>query len=82
MKTDLLDPDKRWITTWNDYLLRIKYFFRWLYNNKIKSDKANDSNLFFSSAEWETPAFGNIRTKRTKRLSPYNESEIWDLDLR
>ena len=23
------DPDKRWITTWNDYLGRIKYFFRW-----------------------------------------------------
>ena len=21
------DPDKRWITTWNDYLGRIKYFF-------------------------------------------------------
>jgi hypothetical protein len=20
------DPDKRWITTWNDYLVRIKYF--------------------------------------------------------
>ena len=26
------DPDKRWITTWNDYLGRIKYFFLWLYN--------------------------------------------------
>ena len=23
------DPDKKWITTWNDYLWRIKYFFRW-----------------------------------------------------
>jgi hypothetical protein len=21
------DPDKRWITTWNDYLGRIKYFY-------------------------------------------------------
>ena len=28
------DPDKRWIRTWNDYLQRIKYFFRWLYNQK------------------------------------------------
>jgi integrase/recombinase XerD len=28
------DPDKRWITTWNDYLSRIKYFFRWFYNTK------------------------------------------------
>jgi hypothetical protein len=30
------DPDKRWITTWNDYLGRIKYFFRWMYNCKDK----------------------------------------------
>jgi hypothetical protein len=30
------DPDKRWITTWNDYLIRIKYFFRWIYNCKDK----------------------------------------------
>ena len=30
------DPDKRWITTWNDYLVKIKYFFRWLYNCKDK----------------------------------------------
>lgn len=22
------DPDKKWIRTWNDYLQRIKYFFR------------------------------------------------------
>ena len=29
------DPDKRWIT-WNDYLIRIKYFFRWMYNCKDK----------------------------------------------
>lgn len=28
------DPDKRRITTWNDYLSRIKYFFRWMYNCK------------------------------------------------
>ena len=25
------DPDQRWITTWNDYLVRIKHFFRWLW---------------------------------------------------
>ena|SRR6476659_10745620 len=33
------DPDKRWIRTWNDYLQRIKYFFRWLYNQKEKETK-------------------------------------------
>ncbi|TLX91162.1 MAG: hypothetical protein E6K94_03820 [Thaumarchaeota archaeon] len=26
------DPDMKWMTTWNDYLWRIKYFFRWLHN--------------------------------------------------
>ena len=26
------DPDGKWMRTWNDYLQRIKYFFRWLHN--------------------------------------------------
>jgi len=30
IKDNDVDPDKKWITTWNDYLWRIKYFFRWL----------------------------------------------------
>src|SRR5215211_6807544 len=34
------DPDEKWITTWNDYLRRLKFFFRWLYNYKIKKDEA------------------------------------------
>src|SRR5215212_4235869 len=25
------DPQEKWITTWNDYLWRIKYFFRWIF---------------------------------------------------
>ena len=77
MKADILDPEKRWITTWNDYLVRIKHFFRWLYNCKAKLDKSYPQSL---SVDWETPAFANIRTKRTKRLSPYDENEIWDLE--
>ena len=32
MKSAEEDPDKRWITTWNDYLGDIKFFFRWLHN--------------------------------------------------
>jgi hypothetical protein len=24
------DPEEKWITMWNDYLWRIKYFFRWV----------------------------------------------------
>lgn len=33
------DPDKKWITTWNDYLWRIKYFFRWFHNYKLVKEK-------------------------------------------
>ena len=28
IKVDCEVPEKRWITTWNDYLVRIKHFFR------------------------------------------------------
>jgi hypothetical protein len=59
------DPDKRWITTWNDYLGRIKYFFRWLYNCK---GKELDDVPF---SEWKTPNFVQIKKKKTKRISPY-----------
>ena len=31
IKSEQIDPDKKWITTWNDYLWRLKLFFRWLY---------------------------------------------------
>jgi len=32
IKDKNLDPDQKWITTYNDYLHRLKHFFRWLYN--------------------------------------------------
>jgi integrase/recombinase XerD len=80
MKSDLLDPEKRWITTWNDYLVRIKHFFRWFYNSKIKSDRGVSQSVSISSGDWETPVFANIRTTKTKRLSPYDDNEIWDLE--
>lgn len=65
------DTDKRWVTTWNDYLSTIKHFFRWLYNQHRKKDPIPPS-------EWETPTFAQIKKKKTKRLSPYSETEIWD----
>ncbi len=68
------DPDKKWITTWNYYLWRLKYFYRWLHNVKDKGINAK------SYDSWITPSFINIKMKRTKRLSPYLESEIWDRD--
>jgi integrase/recombinase XerD len=77
IKTAEDDPDKRWITTWNDYLGDIKFFFRWLNNWKSKeSESRSDSQI----SDWETPSFVQIKKKKAKRLSPYLESEIWDRD--
>ncbi|CAN5767959.1 hypothetical protein BH23THE1_BH23THE1_15640 [soil metagenome] len=68
------DPDKKWITKWNDYLWRLKYFYRWLYNARAKGLNAKSYDT------WNTPDFINLKMKRTKRLSPYLETEIWDKD--
>jgi integrase/recombinase XerD len=54
------DPDQKWITTYNDYLHRIKHFFRWLYNGR--ENTAMDS--------WKTPQFLElIKPKKTKRMT-------------
>ena len=73
IKSEKDDPEKKWITTWNDYSNRLKFFFRWFHNQRGKQD-------FMPVSEWETPTFARIRHKKTKRLSPYSETEIWDLD--
>ena len=72
------DPDERWITTWNDYLWRIKYFFRWLYN--IKKNENIDNFISSEPSNWTTPIFVQIKKIKTKRLSPYLESELWEKD--
>jgi hypothetical protein len=64
------DPDKKWITTWNNYLNRIRLFCRWLYNHNNDSEHEN----------WQTPDIVKIKTKKSKRISPYLESEIWEKD--
>ena len=64
------DPDKRWITTWNNYLNRLRLLYRWLYNQKTDIDHEN----------WQTPEFIKIKNKKSKRVSPYLESEIWEKD--
>jgi integrase len=69
------DPEKRWITTWNHYLNRIKLFERWLFNYYLRHKQNIQEN-----EEWITPDFCKIKPKRTKRLSPYSESEIWERD--
>ena len=70
IKDSVNDPEKRWITSWNLYLTRIKLFYRWLYNK----DKEIEKDY------WETPDFLKIKNKKTKRNSPYVESEIWEKD--
>jgi integrase/recombinase XerD len=72
-----VDPDKKWITTWNDYLWRIKYLFRWLHNCKVINEKGEEP---LSVSDWKTPAFVAIKKKKTKRLSPYLETELWEKD--
>jgi hypothetical protein len=76
------DPDKKCLTTWNDYLGCLKYFFRWLHNcRKNSSDNNDNKNLStVSQSEWETPVFVRIKEKKTKRLSPYSETELWEKD--
>jgi hypothetical protein len=69
------DPEQKCITTWNDYLWRLKMFYRWLNNVKLKEH--NQQN-YYDINNWITPDFVNINKKKTKRLSPYNESEIWE----
>ena len=68
------DPEKKWITTWNYYLNRLKLFFRWLYNRSTYKSGEVDTS------DWNTPEFIQIKLKKTKRISPYSESELWDKD--
>jgi integrase/recombinase XerD len=63
------------LTTWIDYLGRLKYFFRWLHNCR---KNGNDSLAAIPQSEWETPAFVKFKEKKTKRLSPYSETELWE----
>jgi integrase/recombinase XerD len=77
IKSKEADPDRRWITTWNDYLSRIKFFFRWLYNQRIKQEHGEYP---ISISEWKTPDFLKISKKTTKRISPYLETELWERD--
>ena len=66
-----VDPDRKWITTSNDYLGRIKKFYRWIHNQCGKEE-------IISVGDWVTPDFVKIKNKLTKRISPYSESELWD----
>ena len=69
------DNENKWITTWNNYLTRLKTFFRWLYNTRGRG-----SEDVLPQSDWETPVFARIKEKKTKRISPYSETELWERD--
>ena len=85
-KTKEIDPDQKWISTWNHYFHRIKHFFRWYYNcelKRIKNKSHDKDNIYLqeNQQDWETPDFlKNIKEKKTKRLSPYLENELFTKD--
>jgi ssDNA-binding Zn-finger/Zn-ribbon topoisomerase 1 len=70
-KSKDIDPDEKWKTTYNDYQDSIKFFFRWLYNQRGRDD-LTDSN------SWETPAFAKMQHMKATRKSPYADAEKWD----
>ncbi len=75
IKSTDIDPEKKWITTWNHYLNHLKFFYRWLFN------AYNEKNLNCKSlSDWVTPEFMKIKMKTTKRLSPYSHTDIWERD--
>jgi integrase/recombinase XerD len=76
IKSEQLDPHRRWITTWNYYLVHIKLFLRWLHNCASKDN--GESLQRMPDLNWETPPAARIKKKRTKRQSPHSESKIWD----
>ena len=82
IQPEQIDPDKKWITSWNDYLWRLKLFFRWLHNKKIKEiDEEEEEEEVKPEDECNNPSFlQQIKKKKSKRLSPYLETEIWDRD--
>lgn len=68
-KDSEIDPTKKSITTYNDYVVRLRYFYRWL-NNKSKPKK-----------NWTNPKIlNNINTRSTKNKKPtYSKSTVWTL---
>ena len=57
--------------TWNDYLLKLRTFYRWVYN-------CNNDDQSKGLEYWITPEFMKIKKKQSKRISPYMANEIWE----
>ena len=64
IKNGSIDHDKRWITTWNHYLNRLKLFFRWLYNyHKTHNSVSHSGYDGTLDEDWYTPDFIKIKTE-------------------
>ena len=51
--------------------------------NKIFLDGCNCKDKDLDDvpfSDWETPDFVKIKNKKTKRISPYLENELWEKD--
>ena len=64
IKSVEVDPERKWITTWNHYCNHLKFFFRWLYNeyNEIKDGNRERKPM----QEWATPSFVKIKLRKSK----------------
>ena len=49
-------------------------------NNSSHNETIDNISYPFSYEDWETPGFIQIKKKKTKRSSPYLETELWDRD--
>jgi hypothetical protein len=68
MKREQIDSDKKWITTWNNYLWSLKQIFRWLHNKKIREINRQEDN---PESEWKMPLFfEKIKKKKIAKIFP------------
>ena len=66
-----VDPEKKWVRTWNDYLNRLIGFYRWFANHETSKDRD----------DWKTPEpFNRIKKKKIKRDSSYTPNDVWYID--
>ena len=66
---EVVDQERKWITTWNHHLNHLKFFFRWLSNEHTK---AESNRKRFS--DWKTPDLIKVRMKRSERLDPIRKT--------
>jgi len=66
-----VDPEKKWVVTWNHYLNRLIGFYRWVHNHSKNIDME----------DWETPEpVCSIKRKKNKRISSYSPNDVWSID--